>query len=73
MTELLKFEVDVKNMTEEGRGEVGGGGPARVWGSDYQNLENHPFDITSPVYFVFVFVTVQHCSFQSINENQCFA
>ena len=33
------FEVDVKNVTEEGRGGGGGGerrrGPARVWGSDY--------------------------------------
>ena len=28
MTELLMFEVDVKNVTEERRG------PARVWGSD---------------------------------------
>ena len=26
------FEVDVKNVTEEGRR-----GPARVWGSDYLN------------------------------------
>ena len=28
------FEVDVKNVTEEGRGGEGRRGPARVWGSD---------------------------------------
>ena len=29
------FEVDVKNVTEEGRrGGEGSWGPARVWGSD---------------------------------------
>ena len=30
------FEVNVKNMTEEGR--EGEGGPAQVWGSDGSNL-----------------------------------
>ena len=33
MTELLMFEVNVKNVTE-GRGGKGRGGPARVWGSE---------------------------------------
>ena len=30
------FEVNVKNVTEEGRD--GGGGPARVWGSDFKSI-----------------------------------
>ena len=35
------FEVDVKNVTEEGREEgEGRGGPARVWGSDVSTVQN---------------------------------
>ena len=38
MTELLMFEVDVKNMMEK-KGRRGRRGPARVWGFDYTFLE----------------------------------
>ena len=50
MTDLLMFEVDVKNVMEkEGRRRRG---PARIWGSDYNKFDKHDCHSKNNLYWV---------------------